>query len=94
MHEIKFTDIPDLQKKVYELATLHMSLKKESMKLMSGKGIAYEESAFGVHLEIVDDLTESQYRFLVDRILKTDDIVEDFIEKMNQRTIDEEGFEI
>lgn len=94
MYEIKFIDIPDLQKKVYELATLHMRLKKESMKLLSGKGIEYEESEFGLHLEIVDDLTESQYSYLVDRILKTDDIVEDFIEKMNQKTIDEDGFEI
>jgi hypothetical protein len=94
MYEIKFTDIPDLQKKVYELATLHMQLKRESMKLLKGKKIEFKESEFGLHLEIVDELTESQYKYLVDRIYKTDEIVEEFIENMNQKTVDEDGMEI
>ena len=94
MYDIKFIDIPDLQKKVYELATLHMELKKESIKLLKDKDIEFQESEFGLHLEIVDDLTESQYKYLVDRIYKTDVIVEEFIEKMNQKTVEEDGLQI
>lgn len=94
MYEIKFTDIPDLQKKVYELATLHMKIKKESMRLMKLKGIAFEEGQFGLHLEVVEDLTEAQYRFLVDRIYKTDTMVEEFIEEMNHKTMEEDGLQI
>jgi hypothetical protein len=70
-----------------------MELKEESMKLLSKKKIEFEESEFGLHLEIVDDLTESQYSYLVDRIYKTDVIVEEFIDLMNQKTVEEDGME-